>query len=406
MPSTETPPVLAGTEAGSDVALVAEVADRIRRPRRDPADSFVLHAPLELAARSALLPRVDESARDEARARIEDIATGYEAFGPPVDEPEHRAGAAGSPAAVAAELATAIDAGELDDVDVTASALARVATGPELRAVLAPVVVDRLAAAAHAPIFLYQLPRVAPRGELTLELVRPLVRELARQPDWRLSWHHRRARARRIPADALRGALAATPRLGLPGSAFIHPVMSQAESSGIAAELLRGPTAGVAVDEGARVVLRAAAWSMLDEPTDHAPYGWTHCLTMPQAVLGLADVLEPRIALAVASTYVVGFRAAMAQRPLSEASPPDPEIDLTRAIAAGPDVAAAAAWHAPAPALSRVVTELSARAAVHPDAHYAKYTLACLDAAAFDRDHARLYLAAAAKLAGFWAASP
>jgi len=35
-------------------------------------------------------------------------------------------------------------------------------------------------------------------------------------------------------------------------------------------------------------------------------------------------------------------------------------------------------------------------------AHYAKYTLACLDAAAADPSHTRLYLAAA-KLAGCWA---
>ena len=32
-----------------------------------------------------------------------------------------------------------------------------------------------------------------------------------------------------------------------------------------------------------------------------------------------------------------------------------------------------------------------------------KYTLACLDAAATDRSHERLYLAAAASLVGWWA---
>ena len=82
---------------------------------------------------------------------------------------------------------------------------------------------------------------------------------------------------------------------------------------------------------------------------------------------------------------------------------PDPEIDLTRAIEAGPDLAAAAAWNAPTPSVERVITELVTRAALHHDAHYVKYTLACLDAAAIDRRHQRLYLAAAAKLAGYWA---
>ncbi len=124
-------------------------------------------------------------------------------------------------------------------------------------------------------------------------------------------------------------------------------------------ELLADPVAGVPVADAVPVILRAAAWSMLVEPPDHAPYGWTHCLTMPQAVLGIADVLDdPRTAVAVAATYVVGFRAAHAQRPLIESRPPDPEIDLTSAIEAGPDIAAAAAWNAPTPSVERVITEL------------------------------------------------
>ena len=52
-----------------------------------------------------------------------------------------------------------------------------------------------------------------------------------------------------------------------------------------------------------------------------------------------------------------------------------------------------------------MITELVTRAALHHDAHYVKYTLACLDATAIDRTHERLYLAAAAKLAGYWAAN-
>jgi hypothetical protein len=403
MPSTPPEPVAVHPPLTdlSDVDLVADVADEVRVPRDDPADSFVLHAPLELAARAALLPRVPQPAREGARARIAEIAAEYRAFGPAVDDPAPRT--FDSPASGAAALASAIDAGDLDAVDAAAAALTRLATGPELRTLLAGVVVARLSAAAHAPIFLYQLPRVAPRGELPGELLRPLVREVARHPNWRLTWHERTVRRRRRSPDALRAAIAATPRLGVPGSEFIHPVMSQAERGGMAADLLADATAGVDLAVGIPIVLRAAAWSMLVEPRDYIPYGWTHCLTMPQAVLGIADVLDARTALAVASTYVVGFRAAFAQRSLVETPPPDPEIDLTDAIDAGPDIAAAAAWNAPAPAMPRVVTELVTRAAVHHDAHYAKYTLACLDAAAADRSHTRLYLAAAAKLAGYWA---
>jgi hypothetical protein len=53
--------------------------------------------------------------------------------------------------------------------------------------------------------------------------------------------------------------------------------------------------------------------------------------------------------------------------------------------------------------VAAITTELASRAAVHPDAHVAKYTLACFDAAQADPDHTRLFLAAAAFLHGWWA---
>ena len=45
-----------GLSEWSDVEVVRYVAERVRMPRRDPANSFVLHAPLEVLARAALLP--------------------------------------------------------------------------------------------------------------------------------------------------------------------------------------------------------------------------------------------------------------------------------------------------------------------------------------------------------------
>src|SRR5665811_2230851 len=104
------------------------------------------------------------------------------------------------------------------------------------------------------------------------------------------------------------------------GSTFIYPVMHQVDESGVAAELLSEPVRGVDVHAGGRLLLRAAALSMLQEPPEHAPYGWSHCLTMPQAALGIAGhARDPNVALAVAATYVVGFRAALATRPLARA---------------------------------------------------------------------------------------
>jgi hypothetical protein len=399
------------TRDASDLRLVGEVAEVLAVPREAPADSFVLHAPLELIARTALLPYVEAACRPAARDRMVDVGTQFEAFGPPVAPPA--ADELESLPEATEQLVAAIGDGALDDVDRVARWLGRAATPTQLRALLARDVAPRLAAAAHAPIFLFELPRVAPRGEVTGELLRGLARELGRAPEWRIHWIGERDRTGDAPiaadADAMFDALAATP-LGTAApddSPFIYPVMSRVDSPdrvGIAAGLLDPVTGGHDVTARGRAVLRAAAWSMLLEPGDHAPYGWSHCLTMPQAVLGLADVVDPSTALAVASTFVVGFRSAFAVQPLEPVFPhDDPRLTVADAIDAGPDAAAAAVWHHARPTSPEVVGELATRASVQGDAHLVKYTLACLDAAADDRAHARLFLAAAASLSGWWA---
>jgi hypothetical protein len=392
------------TRDRSDARLVAEVGAVLAVPRADPADSFVLHAPLELVARAALLPFVEPARRERARHQIAAIASEFEDFGPPVPEPP--ADGYESVEAGAADLLAAIERGELDDVDHAARWLGRAATAAELQTLLSSATITRLAAAAHAPIFLFELPRISPRGEVTGELLRGLARELGRAPAWQLHWMDDHGGGSDERPEAMFEALASTP-LGRrePGaSSFIYPVMSRVDEQGIALGQLGAITGGDDVAGRARAVLRAAAWTMLLEPGDHAPYGWSHCLTMPQAVLGLAGVAEPRTALAVAATYVVGFRSALAVNPLEPVFPTeDPGLPVPEALDAGPAIAAAAVWHHREPTLDGVVTQLATRASVQRDAHLVKYTLACLDAAASDRSHRRLYLAAAAYLVGWWA---
>src|SRR4051812_17100364 len=115
---TEPQPTTA-TGTPSDLRLVAGVADALATPREDPADSFVLHAPLELMARTALLPFVVPEQRATARDQILAIGTDFEAFGPPVAPlgslDEHGALGAG-----VARLAAAVEAGDLAAVDVVA----------------------------------------------------------------------------------------------------------------------------------------------------------------------------------------------------------------------------------------------------------------------------------------------
>ena len=392
------------TRDPSDARLVADVSEVLAVPRHDPADSFVLHAPLELVARAALLPFVAPDQRDRARAQITAIAVEFEGFGPPVSPPA--ADGYDSVEAGAAHLLAAIDRGDLDDVDQSARWLGRAASAAELQTLLSSAVIPRLAAAAHAPIFLFELPRIAPRGEVTGELLRGLARELGRAPEWQLRWMDDLRPAPAASPTAMFDAIAATP-LGTRdpnASPFIYPVMSEVDEPGIAFEQLGDVVGGPDVQERAQAVLRGAAWSMLLEPDEHAPYGWSHCLTMPQAVLGLTGVVDPNTALAVAATYVVGFRSALAQRPLEPVFPfDDPGLPLGEALDTDAATAAAAVWHLRDPDVATVVDELVIRASVQHDAHLVKYTLACLDAAASDRSHQRLYLAAAASLVGWWA---
>ena len=299
----------------------------------------------------------------------------------------------------------AVRAGELDEVDRVAHWLGTHASPDELQRALAEPIAASLAAAAHGSILLYLLPRVGGDGIGTL--LRGPARELARHPDWQLRWFDDPDAAAETDGT-LADALLDVPSLGLPGSDFIFPIMNQAEESGIAAKLL----AGVATTDAATArhdLSRIAALSMLQEPPDYAPYGWSHCLTMPQAVIALAGRgRASRTAVAVAATHVVGFRAALGQRTLHADFKPErtSTTDVAEAIALGPDHAAAAVWFAPERDTSGIVAELATRAALHHDAHLAKYTLACFDAASADRTRRRLYLAAAASLSSWWSRRP
>lgn len=393
----------------SDRQLAAAAGAVISEPKADPANSFVLHTPLELLARAGLLDHVEPAAKELARERIAWLAATYEAAGPPVEPPGPVA--TGSVDETAAALLAAIAASDLDAVDRFAAHLGTHATAGDLRRLLAEAIAPSLAAAAHSSIFLYLLPRVAVAADVPLTMLRGPARELARYPSLRISWFDEPDLPTTGAAFArLADALLDVPVLGIPGSDFIFPIMNQAETSGVAvASLSVAIEQPIDVIAARRTIARVAALSMLQEPADHAPYGWTHCLTMPQAVMGLAgEGVAPRTALAVAGTYVVGFRAALGGCRLdADARPERPETaDLAEAIAEGPQSAAATVFHAPESELGDISTALATRASLHHDAHVVKYTLACLHAAADDPAERRLYLAAAASLVAIWARLP
>jgi len=389
------------TTSPSDADLVDGVAARLARPRDDAADSFVLHAPLELLARQALLSYVPEARRPQARERIERLGDTYDASGPAAAEPPRRTWDDARSAAL--DLTRAIDHGELDDADAAAAWLAAWSTPTELATALADTVVPRLSAAGHGSIFLYQLPRIAPRSLVAGGMLRGLVRELARHPTWRLRWQGRREPGVPRSGDLVERLLAPDPP-GDPGSSSIFPTMSITESSGLAADLLDTPLRGLRGRDAQRDLLRVAAWSMLQDDPNHAPYGWSHCLTMPQAVLGIAqETSDPSEAVAVAATYVLGFRSTLSSGPIDPAWMPErPSGDSLEMLDGPPGDAAASAWHAGPEEVDQVWSRLATRAATHEDAHLAKYTLACIDATRSDPEQAPLYRASAAFLGAWW----
>jgi hypothetical protein len=378
----------------ADRRLVEAVAGVIAEPRQRPANSFVLHAPLELAARAALLPDVvGERERAQARIHILAIAAQYEAFDAPAGtgpEPAVEPGGGGDPVAA---LTGAIAAGDLARTDLAARALAAAVPPDRLVRGLADDLVPRTAAAAHAPIFLFQLSRL-PASTTYRGLLRPLARELAREPDWRIRWIDEWVPPVRSDASELARRLAASPRLGVPGSTFVHPTMMQVDGP-VARDLLAdpigsdagGPETGPSV---AAAILRVAARSMLVEGSEHVPYGWTHCLTMPHAVLRVApSTCRPAQAIAIAATHVVGFRAALASGDVPHDATHDREL---------------VGRHNDQPRAAHV-ERLATAASQHPDAHVVKYVDACLDAAAWDRAASALYLAAADRLLAWWHAA-
>lgn len=365
----------------SDQQLVAEVAATVGVPRLDVPphlNSFVLHAPLELLARAALLPLVLPDARDAARHRLRQLADEYAAAGTPAPAPPTVEFASTTEAAAAI--------GDPERSDAAAAWLGTHCQPAELTALLAPRFLASLEAAAHANIFFALLPRYQPRG-VPGQLLRQPVHSLTRGP----------GRAITVLAPNERppviDALAELDPIEPPPSSFIAPLVLHAEAHGVF-DRLTGPA------ERPFELLRYAAQAMLQGPVEHAPYGWTHMLTLAQAPLMIGGPESTFVAAAhLAANWVGHGRGRVDLR-----WAPDPVgVPLAEALQADPLTAAAAAFHTPpGPAVGAAAALLATRASIGDDSHRVKYTLACIDAGVQDRPAQRLYLAAAAYLNAWW----
>jgi len=382
-----------------DQRLVANAAERIGAPRAEiPGDrfSFVLHAPLELLARAALLPLVEPWARDEARARIEALAADYETCGPALEATA--TGAFDSLESAAAALAGAVGGGDLAAIDVAAAWLGARARPDQLRTLLGDLCLPALAAAGHANIYLALLGRTQPRG---------LPGQMLRHPAHALGLGPRDSIE--IPAvttggsgDELLSRLADITPVGPPAVPFIAPLLLHAQEKDVFAAVREDDGRFRAPSSVPFEIIRFAAHTMLQGDPEQAPYGWTHCLTLAQAPLLIgAAGSDTGATTFVAAAYMAAHWAAYGTGHIDLAYRPDPVgVDLRDALADDPATAAAAAWHAPDRAGTAAL--LATAASGHHDAHRVKYTLACLDAAACDPEATPLYLAAAAYLNAWW----
>ena len=124
--------------------------------------------------------------------------------------------------------------------------------------------------------------------------------ELARQPD------------QSVPVEGLASgaaplvdALLDAPLLGPPDINYILPMVrhSQAAAARVLADVAPDPV------DVRSAGSRLAAWAVVQDAPDHVPFWWTHPLTIPQALLSLG--VEPRLAVAVVGSQLIGFRASM-----------------------------------------------------------------------------------------------
>src|ERR1700733_64148 len=381
-----------------DTVLIRAVAASIAAPKARIESSFVLHAPLELLARAWLLPHVPPYRREAARRRIAEIAARYAAEGPEIDS---KPKVYRSDDAALSALSMALRGGDTDVADGALLFLTPRIPIERFRAMLAEPILPLLGAAGHAPVLLMLLEAAPGRLPGCSMLLRSPLRALALEANRRLSWMEAAGAPDGALTAPLFDCLAAPPRVETPSNSIASTMLS-VERDGYAARILAAATNGITAPTAGRILLRVAALSMLLDDPVHAPYGWTHCFTLPQAILSLQDVASDVMrVIRVAATYSLGFRATLGsarlQYPLSW------ELQTgSMASQREPSDAAAAVFKSGADQHPSIRAQLAGRAAIHADAHLVKYTMACIAAADRDPQESVLYLAAAAYLAAWW----
>ena len=389
-----------------DSDLLSAAIGSIARPAEEE-DSFSVHAPLELLARFILLGRVEDSAREMARHQIVGLVAWYTNKYqrlpiPAVEAIEPIA----SPVDMALRAVRTQDARMANDA---ASLMVAHSTVDEVLRGLADEFATRLDVSAHSHIFLRLLREFdLLYPGLGLPLVRNFLVYLTRLAPVRQSWALAASVApytAETVAPTCQEFIARMinpPRTPRPEKGGIRATMQAVEAGGALSvvdidDVSRDVAAGT--ETAIRAACRIGPMSMLAEPADHAKYGWTHCLTLPEAVWELDGVFaKPEVSTAAAVAFAVAYRSTIGTRPLTTGSvaadPPPAESDRTEA--AHEFIGRLLSEEAAA------LRDLISGVCVRGDCHLVKYTLSALTAAARDSDARELYLSSAASLLALW----
>ncbi len=379
--------------------------------------SFTLHAPLELLARYGLLPLVEPGQREAARLQMVASAARYQAESTPIVTPKAQKEFPDE-ATAQAEFAQAFKAGQRDELESLMLHYAQQFGVASLVRVLTPLALPTLTGASHSHIGLWLLLRHGRTSDLgDAGLLRTASRSLSNSPQsqlrsfsgMQLAGDQKLNQTPEQIEDEITSKLVSG-KSDKPMISSMQGLFNAGEATGKADSLftdfIRSDLTSEQIDAAFRAVLRVCAHNMLQHNTSFSKFGWSHCLTLPQAACGLSSFnIDRKLALASTLVWITSYRFVMSDHPLDIHWTPDQVPggpNLLEALQTSPTIAAARVWHADEHELPAIKQTLATQASIRTDQHLIKYTRACLDMVAFDPAYERLYLAAAAHLCGVW----
>ena len=401
----------------SDGGLYRQAVAIISRPQAKCTKSFTLHAPLELMARFGLLSYVDPTQRSLARLQMVASASAYES-GVQVATAPSKVNPFPSLASAKTEFTNAFRAADADGLEALVLQIAAQFGTASLVQLLTPLALPTLTGASHSHIGLWLLIRHARAGDSgDASLLRAAVRRIAADPSAQLSSFSGMAISGSKPLDRSPTLIEqdilnklSRPSRGERSGRGLRALFEAGEQTGNAdtlfGEFIRHDLNHGQMDAAFRAVMRVCAHSMLQDRQSQSKFGWSHCLTLPQAACGLSSLnIDRKLALAATLVWITSYRSVLSKKDLDFSwTPPKPSPELTfqDALNESPEVAGAKVWHAKPEEIPNIVQTLATQASIRNDQHLVKYTRACFDMGSFDPSFRQLYLASAAHLCALW----